>query len=44
MRGGSYVLRSNASQRIDLPHAAHLPNMEQPEAFNAAVLAFLAER
>ena len=32
------------ARRVDLPDAGHLPNMEQAEAFNAAVLAFLAER
>lgn len=30
------------ARRVDLPDAAHLPNMEQPAAYNAAVLAFLA--
>ncbi len=29
------------ARRVDLPDAGHLPNMEQPEAYNAAVLAFL---
>ena len=32
----------DAARRIDLPDAGHLPNMEQPAAYNAAVLAFLA--
>jgi len=32
----------DAAHRIDLPDAGHLPNMEQPAAYNAAVLAFLA--
>lgn len=31
----------DSARRIDLPDAGHLPNMEQPEAFNAAVLSFL---
>jgi pimeloyl-ACP methyl ester carboxylesterase len=31
-----------AARRVDLPDAGHLPNMEQPAAYNAAVLAFLA--
>ena len=30
------------ARRVDLPAAGHLPNMEQPAAFNAAVLGFLA--
>jgi 2-hydroxy-6-oxonona-2,4-dienedioate hydrolase len=30
-----------SAQKIILPDSAHLPNMEQPEAFNQAVLAFL---
>ena len=29
------------AHRVDLPDAGHLPNMEQPAAYNAAVLAFL---
>ena len=29
------------ARRVTLANAAHLPNMEQPEVFNAAVLAFL---
>jgi pimeloyl-ACP methyl ester carboxylesterase len=30
-----------AAQKIILPESAHLPSMEQPKAFNRAVLAFL---
>ena len=33
-----------AARRVDLPDAGHLPNMEQPAAYNAAVLDFLAGR
>ena len=29
------------ARRVDLPDAGHLPNMEQAEAYNAAVLGFL---
>ena len=29
------------ARRVTIANAAHLPNMEQPEVFNAAVLAFL---
>ena len=29
-------------RRVNLPQTAHLPNMEQPQAYNAAVLGFLA--
>ncbi len=32
------------ARRLDQPDAAHLPSLERPDAFNAAVLAFLAER
>ena len=32
------------SRRVDFPNATHLPNLEQPEAFNRVVLEFLAER
>lgn len=31
-------------RRVDVPHAAHLANVEQPEAFSAAVLAHLHAR
>lgn len=31
------------AQKVIIPNAAHLPNMEQPEAFNEAVLAFTRE-
>jgi 3-oxoadipate enol-lactonase len=31
-------------RRVDVAHAAHLANVEQPEAFSAAVLAHLQER
>jgi pimeloyl-ACP methyl ester carboxylesterase len=31
------------TQLVTIPHAAHLANMEQPEAFNRALSAFLAE-
>lgn len=30
------------AQRIDIPNAAHLPSLERPDEFNAAMLAFLA--
>jgi 3-oxoadipate enol-lactonase len=32
------------AQRVGIPHAAHLANVEQADAFNAAVLAHLTER
>jgi 3-oxoadipate enol-lactonase len=32
------------ARRAGIPHAAHLANVEQPDAFNAAVLAHLTER
>lgn len=32
------------AQTVILPDAAHLPNMEQPEAFNETVLAFLGKQ
>jgi pimeloyl-ACP methyl ester carboxylesterase len=28
------------AQKVTIPNAAHLPNMEEPEQFNEAVLAF----
>ena len=31
----------DSARRIDLPDAGHLPNMEQAEAYNEAVLVFL---
>jgi len=31
------------AERALLPGTAHLPNMEQPEAFNRVVLEFLAK-
>ena len=35
------LIRLPAARRVTIANAAHLPNMEQPEVFNAAVLAFL---
>ena len=32
------------ARRVDLPNAGHLPNMEQAEAYNAAVLSFLTTK
>jgi pimeloyl-ACP methyl ester carboxylesterase len=29
------------SELVIIPSAAHLPNVEQPQAFNAALLGFL---
>ncbi len=34
----------SAAQKVILPDAAHMPNMEQPEAFNHVVLEFLDNR
>ena len=34
----------DSARRIDLPDAGHLPNMEQAEAYNAAVLSFLTTK
>ena len=36
--------RIRGSELAVLPHAGHLSNLENPEAFNAAVARFLAER
>jgi pimeloyl-ACP methyl ester carboxylesterase len=30
------------AEAVEIPGAAHLPNLEQPEAFDSAVLPFLA--
>jgi pimeloyl-ACP methyl ester carboxylesterase len=30
------------AQRLDIPDSAHVPSLERPEAFNIALLAFLA--
>ena len=35
------LIRLPAARRVTITNAAHLPNMEQPEAFNAALLSFL---
>jgi pimeloyl-ACP methyl ester carboxylesterase len=29
---------------VAIPHAGHLANMDNPEAFNRVMMAFLAER
>jgi 3-oxoadipate enol-lactonase len=30
------------AQLVEIPHAGHLPNLEEPRAFNAALTSFLA--
>ena len=35
------LARLPRARRVAIANAAHLPNMEQPEAFNAALLSFL---
>lgn len=45
LAAADYLLaRLRHARRLTIANAAHLPNMEQPEVYNAAVLAFLAER
>jgi pimeloyl-ACP methyl ester carboxylesterase len=41
---GEYLLATvPGARRVLIPNAGHLSNLDQPEAFNAALLAFLAE-
>ena len=41
--GGALRERIPGSEFVEIENAGHLSNMEQPEAFNAALLAFLGK-
>jgi pimeloyl-ACP methyl ester carboxylesterase len=36
--------RNSVAQKVIIPNAAHVPNMEAPDAFNQAVLHFLQDK